>query len=103
MAAVRFLVRSGDALPSANTATSVPLTLILAGCPAGPAVVEYFTALLARASRATSQEDVNLRVPTGLNRSPQSAGSATTWTLAVSIAFSSIGFAALVRAVNSGK
>src|SRR3954452_15020146 len=73
--------------------TSVLLTRTLAGCPAGPASVEYLTEDFARKSRARSQELLNTRVPTGLNRAPQSAGSAMTATLTCSIAFSSVGLA----------
>src|SRR6266852_3929290 len=61
--------------------------------PAGPATVEYLTDDWARKARAVSQGAVKTRVPTGLNRSPQPAGSATTSTLVASMAFSSAGLA----------
>ena len=50
-----------------------------------------------------SQGAVKTRVPTGLNRSPQPAGSATTSTLTVSIAFSSAGLALVVIILKIGK
>src|SRR6202047_5188351 len=54
---------------------------------------EYLTDDCARKARAGSQAAVKTRVPTGLNRSPQPAGSATTSTLVASMAFSSDGLA----------
>src|SRR5689334_11813321 len=70
--------------------------------PAGPGVVEYLTDDWARNARAVSQGAVNTRVPTGLNRSPQPAGSATTSTLVASIAFSSAGLALLEIILKMG-
>src|SRR5438552_10661083 len=66
---------------------------IFVGEPSGPATVSYLTEAPARKARAVSQGAVNTRVPTGLNRSPQPALSATTSTLVASIAFSSAGLA----------
>src|ERR1700687_3569140 len=57
----------------------------------------------ARKARAVSQGKVNTRVPTGLNRSPHPAGSATTSTLVASIAFSSAGLALVVIIRKIGK
>src|ERR1700676_3747391 len=71
--------------------------------PAGPYVVEYLTDDEARKARAVSQGEVNTRVPTGLNKSPQTAGSATTSTFTVSIAFSSAGLAFVVIILKIGK
>src|SRR5882757_7877357 len=71
--------------------------------PAGPAAVEYLTDDWARKARAVSHGAVNTRVPTGLNRSPQSAGSETTSTLTVSMAFSSAGLALVVIILKIGK
>src|SRR6202043_1540985 len=65
--------------------------------------VEYLTDDVARKARAVSQGEVNTRVPTGLNRSPQPAGSATTSTLAASMAFSSAGLALVVIMRKIGK
>src|SRR3982074_3317450 len=56
-------------------------------------MVEYLTDDEARKARAVSHGALKTRVPTGLNRSPQPAGSATTSTLVASIAFSSAGLA----------
>src|SRR5258708_34868949 len=56
-------------------------------------MVVYLTEDWARKARAVSQGAVKPRVPTGLNRSPQPAGSATTSTFVASIAFSSAGLA----------
>ena len=50
-----------------------------------------------------SQGAVKTRVPTGLNRSPQSALSETTSTFTVSIAFSSAGLALVVIILKIGK
>src|SRR6266852_322831 len=71
--------------------------------PAGPATVEYLTDDWARKARAVSQGAVKTRVPTGLNRSPQSAGSDNTSTLVASIAFSSAGLALVVIIRKIGK
>src|SRR5450756_1191565 len=71
--------------------------------PAAPYEVEYFTDDCARKARAVSHGDVNTRVPTGLNRSPQTAGSATTSTLVDSMAFSSAGLALEVIILKIGK
>src|SRR5258708_35405333 len=71
--------------------------------PAGPATVEYLTDDWARKARAVSHGAVKTRVPTGLNRSPQPAGSATTSTLVASIAFSSAGLALTVIIRKIGK
>src|SRR6478752_8466318 len=76
---------------------------MIKGDPAGPATVSYLTEDLARKSRARSQGALNTRVPTGLNRSPQPLGSATTWTFTVSIAFSSAGLALLEIIRKIGK
>ena len=46
---------------------------------------------------------MNTRVPTGLNRSPQPFGSATTSTFTVSMAFSSAGLALVVIMRKIGK
>src|SRR4051812_20305573 len=62
---------------------------IRTGEPAAPATVSYLTEDFARKSRARSHGAENTRVPTGLNRSPQPLGSATTCTLTLSIALSS--------------
>src|SRR5882672_2634030 len=71
--------------------------------PAGPATVEYLTDDWARKARAVSHGAVKTRVPTGLNRSPQPAGSATTSTLPASMAFSSAGLALVVIIRKIGK
>src|ERR1700675_4406313 len=71
--------------------------------PAAPYEVEYLTEDDARKARAVSHGAVNTRVPTGLNRSPQSAGSETTSTLVASIAFSSAGLALVVIIRKIGK
>src|SRR5258708_19933920 len=63
----------------------------------------YLTEDWARKARAVSQGAENTRVPTGLNRSPQPAGSATTSTLVASIAFSSAGLALVVIIRKMGK
>src|SRR3954452_11441014 len=82
---------------------SLPLITTLTPEPAGPGAVEYLTDDWASSARAVSQGAVKTRVPTGLNRSPQPAGSATTSTFAVSIAFSSAGLALLVIILKIGK
>src|SRR3977135_284871 len=71
--------------------------------PAGPGTVEYLTDDEARKARAVSQGALNTRVPTGLNRSPQPAGSATTSTLVASMAFSRAGLALAVIIRKIGK
>src|SRR4051794_1550587 len=71
--------------------------------PAGPGAVEYLTDDWASSARAVSQGALKTRVPTGLNRSPQPAGSATTSTLVFSIAFSSAGLALVVIMRKIGK
>src|SRR3984893_9514124 len=71
--------------------------------PAAPGTVEYLTDDWARKARAVSQGALNTRVPTGLNRSPQSAGSETTSTFVASIAFSSAGLALVVIIRKIGK
>src|ERR1700732_5567419 len=64
---------------------------------------EYLTDDCARKARAGSQAAVKTRVPTGLNRSPQPAGSATTSTLVASMAFSSAGSALVENIRETGK
>src|SRR6185436_2028182 len=76
---------------------------ISTGEPAAPATVSYLTEDFARKSRARSQGAVKTRVPTGLNRSPQPAGSATTCTLTDWMAFSSAGLAWVVIILKIGK
>src|SRR4051794_32799557 len=71
--------------------------------PAGPGAVEYLTDDWASSARAVSQGAVKTRVPTGLNRSPHSAGSDTTSTFVLSIAFSSAGLALVVIMRKIGK
>src|SRR3984885_4459 len=71
--------------------------------PAAPGTVEYLTDDWARKARAVSQGAVKARVPTGLNRSPQPAGSATTSTLVASMAFSSAGLALVEIILKIGK
>src|ERR1051325_3173742 len=71
--------------------------------PAGPAAVVYLTEDWASSARAVSHGAVKTRVPTGLNRAPQPAGSATTSTFTVSIAFSSAGLALVVIILKIGK
>src|SRR3954451_12937131 len=83
--------------------TSLPLTTTFTPEPAGAFTVEYLTDDWARKARAVSHGAVNTRVPTGLNRSPHPAGSATTSTLTVSMAFSSAGFALVVIILKIGK
>src|SRR3954466_6446059 len=82
---------------------SLPLITTLTPEPAGPGAVEYLTEDWASRARAVSQGAVKTRVPTGLNRSPQPAGSATTSTLVDSIAFSSAGLALVVIMRKIGK
>ncbi len=83
--------------------TSLPFTITFTPEPAGPYEVVYLTDDEARKARAVSQGAENTRVPTGLNRSPQPAGSATTSTLVASIAFSSAGLALVVIILKIGK
>src|SRR6202166_3093920 len=71
--------------------------------PCAPGTVEYWTDDWDRKARAVSHGAVKTRVPTGLNRSPQAAGSATTSTLVASIAFSSAGLALDVIMRKIGK
>src|SRR6202162_785633 len=71
--------------------------------PAGPGTVEFRSDDWARKARAVSHGAVKTRVPTGLNRSPQPAGSATTSTLVASMAFSSAGLALVVIILKIGK
>src|ERR1700733_8046092 len=71
--------------------------------PAAAGTVEYLTDDWARKARAVSQGAVKTRVPTGLKRSPQPAGSATTSTLAASMAFSSAGLALVEIILKIGK
>src|ERR1700690_1414459 len=71
--------------------------------PAAPGAVEYLTDDWARKARAVSHGAVKTRVPTGLNRSPQPAGSATTSTLVASMAFSSAGLALVEIILKIGK
>src|SRR5512142_942650 len=82
---------------------SLPFTITFTPEPAAPAVVVYLTDDCDRKARAVSQGAVKTRVPTGLNRSPQPAGSATTSTLTDSIAFSSAGLALVVIILKIGK
>src|SRR5258705_3051304 len=81
----------------------MPLTKIFTPEARGPYKVEYLTDDWARKARAVSQGAVKTRVPTGLNRSPQPAGSATTSTFTDSIAFSSAGLAFVVIILKIGK
>src|SRR5215217_1002803 len=76
---------------------------ISTGDPAAPAMVSYLTEDFARKSRARSQGAENTRVPTGLNKSPQPLGSATTDTFTVSMACSSCGLALLEIMRKIGK
>src|ERR1700681_3132544 len=82
---------------------SLPLTTTFTPEPAGPYTVEYLTEDCDKKARAVSHGAVNTRVPTGLNRSPQPAGSATTSTFTLSIAFSSAGLALVVIILKIGK
>src|SRR5512133_2694424 len=82
---------------------SLPLTTTFTPEPAGPGTVEYLTDAPDRKARAVSHGAVKTRVPTGLNRSPQPAGSATTSTLVASMAFSSAGLALVVIILKIGK
>src|SRR5262249_12420582 len=70
--------------------------------PAGPGTVVYFTDDRARKARAVSQGAVKASVPTGLNRSPQLAGSATTCTFTDSMTLSSDGLALVVIILKIG-
>src|SRR6202161_257487 len=71
--------------------------------PVAPGTVEYLTDDWDRKARAVSHGAGKTRVPTGLKRSPQPAGSATTSTLVASIAFSSAGLALDVIMRKIGK
>src|ERR1700692_3582488 len=71
--------------------------------PAAPGTVEYLPDDWDRKARAVSHGAVKTRVPTGLKRSPQPAGSATTSTLVASMAFSSAGLALDVIMRKIGK
>ena len=61
--------------------------------PAGSAAFSYGTPRRTSVDLATSQDEVNFEVPTGLNWNEHSAGSAVTTTGAASIASCSAGLA----------
>ena len=78
---------------ASNDTTSTPPTRTSATRPAGDGTLLYGTPRATSAALATSQLEVNLLVPTGLNCTEQSAGSAATTTGARSCADSSAGLA----------
>ena len=71
--------------------------------PAGAASFLYGIAFLASQLFATSQDDVNLRLPTGSNWNEQSSSVATTVTGLFCAASKIAGFAAFVSALKIGK